>query len=371
MPQEKNAKVLYLPSTPLNVLVSVAHAVANAPFQNSQLVLIDQKNTQDNIYFDVLQKWKNSPFEKILLTSGSAKGYKKIAERKANFTKLGEFVEDFPASVIAVGSDRRIEFQYLMHLRTSSSKNVVEGWYLDDGLYSYAGRPSKWFKDLVSSALRKVSYGFWWKEPKTVGASDWINQAWLFSPENTVEPIQNKVCHQILTEWFLTPDASEFVNLVLDKFGVDVQMRMQLESTDLFILISHPNNILKMDGYLQRLELFLEEAVQLGKKVAVKYHPRSNGPDYLGLEKRYGALVLPNNLAFEFMMPLLDSDTIILGDVSTVLMTAKWLRPDIASYAVLNEDDDYASQFRGIMEKLQIPLISKFEDCIKQSELRG
>ncbi|HHS99282.1 MAG TPA: hypothetical protein ENK73_00340 [Thiomicrospira sp.] len=366
-PREKNAKVLYLPSTPLNLLVSVAHALAHAPFQSSQLVLIDQKNIQDNIYFNVLHEWKNSPFKKVLITSGSANGYQKIAERKANFKTLEGFVRDFPASAIAVGSDRRVEFQYLMHLRTLNSKNV-EGWYLDDGLYSYAGRPSKWFKDWVNSALKKLSYGFWWQEPKTVGTSDWIKQAWLFSPERAVALIQNKPCHRILTEWFLTPRISEFVNLVLMEFGVSSQAGSQLSFIDVFILIPHPNNILKMDGYLERLERFLEKASQLGKKVAVKYHPRSNSFDDFKLEKRYGVIILPNNLAFEFILPILDSNTIILGDVSTVLMTAKWLRPDITSLAVLNEEDIFARRFKEIIDTLGISIIPSFDAVFNLSK---
>jgi len=229
-------KVLYMPSTPLNLLISVAHAIAHKDLQISQLVLIDQKNTENNIYFTVLQKWINSPFVNVYITPGKASGLKKIVERKAIFKKLAEIVKAFPTNVFAVGSDRRIEFQYLMHLRSLNYKKV-EGWYLDDGLYTYAGRPSKWFKDFVSSALKKVSYGFWWKEPKTVGASDWINQAWLFSPENAVLSIQNKVCHQLPIEWFISSDARTFVNLVLDDFGIDVQIRTELVSTDIFILV--------------------------------------------------------------------------------------------------------------------------------------
>lgn len=365
MLNETQTKVLYMPSTPLNLLISVVHAITHAHVQRSQLVLIDQKNTDNNIYFTVLQNWKNSPFEKVFLTSGKAKGFQKIVERKTNFKMLAKIVKDFPAEAIAVGSDRRIEFQYLMHLRVSNSKSPIEGWYLDDGLYSYSGRSSLWFKDLVNSAIKKISYGFWWKEPKTVGASAWINQAWLFSPENTIQSIKKKACHQVFTEWFLRHETSEFVNLVLDDFGLNTQIRAQLKSSTFVILIPHPNNILKMDGYIQRLESFLAKAMELGKKVTVKYHPRSKGPDYLNLKQRYGTLVLPNDLAFEFMMPLLDSDTIILGDISSVLMTAKWLRPDITTIAVLNEEDSFIQKFKGVIEKLNIPIIPYFKAAFK------
>jgi len=353
-------KVLYLPSTPLNLLVSIAHAVAYSSEQTAQLILIDQKDSEDNIYLKALKSWSASPFERIDLTLGQGKGRKKLQERKSNFAKLSGLIKDFPADAIAVGSDRRVEFQYLMHLRTLST-NEVEGWYLDDGLYSYAGRPYKWTKDQVNSLLKKIVYGCWWKEPKTVGASEWVKQAWLFSPENAVELIQNKTCHAISSEWFVAPNVSEFVSLVVEQFGLDSQIRKQLKSIDLFILIPHPNNILKMDGYVGRLEIFLKKTQQLGLKVAVKYHPRSKGPDFLRLKERYDTLLLPNDLAFEFVMPLLGLGAIILGSVSTVLMTAKWLRADVASLAVLDKNDPFAQQFRGIIEQLGVTIVSEFD----------
>lgn len=361
----KKRKVLYLPSTPLNLLVSVAHAVAHSAEQTAQLILIDQKDSEDNIYLKALKSWSASPFEQIDITLGQGKGRKKLQERKFNFAKLSGLIEGFPADAIAVGSDRRIEFQYLMHLRTLSS-NEVEGWYLDDGLYSYAGRPYGLIKDQVNSLLKKLAYGCWWKEPKTVGASEWIKRAWLFSPKNAVALIQKKSCYAISSEWFLSSNVSEFVSQVLEKFGLDSQVRKALESIDLFVLIPHPNNILKMDGYVPRLEVFLKKTQQLGLKVAVKYHPRSKGPDFLELKKHYDILLLPNDLAFEFIMPLLNSSTIILGDVSSALMTAKWLRADVAALAVLSESDSFAQQFRGMLEELGVEIVSEFDSVFER-----
>lgn len=356
----KNRKVLYLPSTPLNLLVSVAHAVAYSSEQTAQLVLIDQKNKDENIYFQALKSWSNSPFQHVELTLGLAKGKDKLNERKANFLTLADQLKAFPADAIAVGSDRRVEFQYLMHLRSRSS-NTIEGWYLDDGLYSYAGRPSKWFKDIINSYLKKVAYGFWWQEPKTVGASKWINQAWLFSPDNAVLEVKDKICHRIPSEWFLNKGITEFLELVLRDYGVDDEVQVQLNNLDLFVLIPHPHNILKMNDYVARLECFLQKVKERGLIVAVKYHPRSKGHDFLNLIARYGVLVLPSSLAFEFVLPKLSQNSIILGGVSTVLMTAKWLRPDIKTFAILNENDHFALQFEETIKRLGISIVPEFE----------
>lgn len=362
----KKRKVLYLPSTPLNILVAVAHASAFAEEQVSQLVLIDQKTSDNNLYFKALKAWNDSPFENIELTLGVAKGKKKLDERKVNFLVLSDLIKSFPADAIAVGSDRRVEFQYLMHLRSKSiGLSQVEGWYLDDGLYSYAGRPYTWFKDSVNGLLKKVVYGFWWEEPKTVGASSWIKQAWLFSPKNAIPEISKKVCHSIPSEWFFNEKVSKFIGLVLSEHGLDNEIQSKCDRIDLFILIPHPNNILKMEGYIERLEVFLEKAKELGLMIMVKYHPKAKGIDPLNLIERYGVLVMESGLAFELVLPKLSHKLIVLGDVSTAVMTAKWLRPDITVCAILNKNDPFSQQFKGAIEKLDIYIISDFENVLK------
>lgn len=354
-------KVLYMPSTPLNLLVSVAHAVANSAEQTSQLVLIDQKNVRSNIYFNALQAWKNSPFEKVALTSGGAKGLKKLVERKKNFVKLTALSEQFPADVIAVGSDRRVEFQYLMYLRSIQSK-CIEGWYLDDGLYSYAGRPYKWYKDKLNSILKKIWYGFWWKEPKTVGASDWIKKAWLFQPEHSVELLQVKLSKKIEPKWFASDQVKGFSKTILSDYGVEGTTLQRLQSVGVFLLIPHPNNIKKMVGYEERIFKFLSFLKQQQVPIAVKYHPRTSEADPLKLVTEYNALLLPSGLAFEFILPFLKYQSHVVGDVGTALLTAQWLRPDLNVTAVLAEDDEFQKTFKRIYGKLGLTMVAEFNE---------
>ncbi|RUM92233.1 MAG: hypothetical protein DSZ27_03400 [Thiomicrospira sp.] len=348
-----------MPSTPLNLLVSAAHAAFHASEQKSQLVFIDQKNIQENVYFNALKCWQSSPFEQVALTSGSARGKHKLTERKANFVKLADLIESFPADAIAVGNDRRVEFQYLMHLRGIASSEV-EGWYLDDGLYSYSGRPYKWFKDAVNSVLKKISYGFWWQEPKTVGASKWIKQAWLFSPDKAIRELQKKQMHAINSKWFEIPSIRLFSGQVLANFGLNEYEQNNLKFVDLFLLIPHPNNIKKMDGYEYRVNAFLAQAKKSRLNVAIKYHPRSKGKDDLNLSERYDAHILPKDMAFEFILPLIDSNAIIVGDVSTVLLSVKWLRPDLEAVAVLVEHDEFAQNFKEILDGFGILILNNF-----------
>lgn len=352
-------KVLYMPSTPLNVLVSVAHATAFSEEQISQIVLIDQKKMDGNVYYQALKDWQNTPFERVELTLGQAKGLAKLTERKLNFAKLAGLTTLFQPNVVAVGSDRRVEFQYVMHFCRLNTFHV-EGWYLDDGLYSYAGRPYKWFKDAINSTFKKIGYGLWWKEPKTVGASSWIDQAWLFQPGHAVAELQVKQCNVIDPKWFTSDQVKELSKAILSDYQVNDTILQTLQSVGVFLLIPHPNNIKKMKGYENRIFKFLAFLKQQGIPIAVKYHPRTPQADPLKLVKEYNALLLPGGLAFEFILPFLKWQSHVIGDVGTALLTAQWLRPDLQITAVLSEDDEFQRAFKHIYEQLGLSMVNEF-----------
>ncbi|QCU90703.1 polysialyltransferase family glycosyltransferase [Thiomicrorhabdus sediminis] len=352
--------VIYMPSTPLNVMVSLAHATAHKELQNAYLVLIDQKNVDNNPYYNCLKQ--SELFTEVHILPGMAHGKEKLAERSRNFQQIKQWCERWRPAEILVGSDRRVEFQYAMSV---SQQWGSTGAYLDDGLYTYAGKPRAWYKDPLNSLIKKIAYGWWWKEPVTVGASSWIQTAYVFQPTTVVDELKQKECRKLQPEWFLLPDIKAMTYLILEQFDFSDSAIEDLSKIDLLLTFPHPNDIDLMQGYRNRVEQFLERANDKGLNVAVKYHPRMAQADEWSLQQRFNIAVLPSNLAFEFLLPFLKSNMIVLGDVGTVVMTAKWLRPDLRTMAVLNGNDAYASQFRPVMNKLGISLIDSFHEAIE------
>lgn len=347
--------VLYLPSTPLNILLSIAHAAAFQSSQKAHLVLIDQKQIEDNLYFQVLKS--SGLFSEVAILPGNAKGKGKLVERKQSFANLQKWSSLWKPELIMVGSDRRVEFQYLMnHLQGIG----CQGGYLDDGLYSYAGKPAVWYKDTVNALLKKLSYGFWWDEPATVGASKWIDQAWLFQPDEVVEELKAKELHYLNLEFFQNTKFKKISEMICGQGGLNHETLERLKDIELIVLIPHPNNIQKMEGYKDKLMVFLDSVTLEGLKVAVKYHPREQQDDSLGLNSCYGALILPKTLAFEFILPFAKKQSLIVGDVGTALLTAQWLRPDLSVFAVLSEGDKFQSSFVDLYARLGVQRVSDF-----------
>ncbi|KUJ73004.1 polysialyltransferase family glycosyltransferase [Thiomicrospira sp. WB1] len=360
---------LYLPSTPLNVLVSVALAVhqrQSMPEARSVLWLIDQSNTRANLYYESVLVWEDSPFDSVQILPGLVKngiGRGKLAERRRNFQQIDQWLSQFQAqnglpNVVATGSDRRVEFQYVMH-RLSQLGARPTGWYLDDGLYSYAGRPHHWLKDGVNALLKKLVYGFWWQEPQTVGASSWIDQAWLFRPKAAVKPLQQKTVHALSEDWFRASPVQAFCGTLMEKQGV---VPSAIESVQTLVLIPHPNNQTKIHGYARQVQALVKRLLDQGQHVAVKYHPREQAYDALELAMDAKVSVLPSDLAFEMLLPALPETARIIGDVGTALLTAKWLRPDLRSYALLNEADAFSRRFIPLMQAMGITTVGSIQD---------
>ena len=356
------ANVLYLPSTPLNVLVSAALANARRETDQAELWLIDQKQLDNNPYLQALQNWPQSPFKQIRILPGKAKGRAKLAERKQNFQTIDQGLAQFQPNIIATGSDRRIEFQYAMH-QLKKLQPAAQGWYLDDGLYSYAGRPYHPIKDGINSLIKKLSYGLWWQEPKTVGASNWINQAWLFRPGKVIDALQAKPYSTLASELFTAPEVRAFSQSVLSVFNYHGHVLSHLNA---ILIFPHPNDMAKMAGYEAKVKKLVSILIEAGFHIGIKYHPRQVESDFLNLTQHERVVLIPAQIAFEFILPFIQADTLVVADVCTALMTAKWLGSDLEIAAVLDQQDAYQLQFVGVMEKLDIKRYLSYDELLNE-----
>lgn len=355
MTADKCKKVLYLPSTPLNILVSLAHA-SQQKNQESVMMIIDQKDIADHPYLNALLTVENTPFKSVQVLAGQSLETSKSKLRKQNFTQLKALIEIHNFDAVATGSDRRIEFQYCMQQLLQNNKNV-QGWYLDDGLYSYAGRVSKWYKDWAGCLVKKLAYGFWWDEPMQIGTSKWVTQSWLFDPCKAILQLKKNPIEKLESEWFKSPIMKDFGSNLFEFMQANRFLK-PLQEASLFILLPHPHNVEKMPGYEKRLRTLIETAQSKHLNVVAKYHPRCGNEDVFKLNDYKNVSVVPSQIAFEAMLILLGSSVKVLGDVGTSLLTAKWLRPELAVFANLNQTNQFEREFSQLLTNHGVKVIS-------------
>ena len=348
---------LFLASTPLHILNSVAIASQTLDKQ-SCLWLIDQPNVDDNPYFKLLSEWEASPFTDIRISKGHIKGPRvKVANRKIIFTELSKWVSENRPTEIFTGSDRRIEFQYAMSCAVKNEITDLVGVYMDEGTFTYVGRqPSTSFSDrVIDNLLKKLTYGFWWKNPETIGASAWINKVYAAFP-NLVHPLLSK--KQLLA---LQPiydnnaKIKEFCTLLLSHFGADTK---KVSNLNCILTLPHESIIAKLEDYKSSMKNIMTEIINKGGPVGVKYHPRNTNPDILDTEAHDTAYLIPYSIPFEAILPLLPTGATIIGDMSSTLINSRWLRPDAKIISIRNPDAPLANEFEEFFNLIGVKTFS-------------
>jgi hypothetical protein len=61
--------------------------------------------------------------------------------------------------------------------------------------------------------------------------------------------------------------------------------------------------------------------------------------------------VLPKTLPMELLLPLLPSGTLLAGEASTALLTARWLSPALAVRDLGSARGDYAERARAFLAR--------------------
>ncbi len=323
---------LFLASTPFNMLTSAMVAMELPKGDQAYLGLIDQPD-DERPFVSALNEWQSSPFKQTLLLSNQSKGKGKRQKRKLAFKNIAHLIDDVSPDKIYTGNDRRIEFQFAMH-HSSKQKISTLGVYLDDGTYSYLGRETHWLKDqIIDNLVKKLSYGLWWQQPSTIGASNWISQAILAFPESAVTALKAKECAS-LPENLKRDEFKQLAQLCLDHFGYSANELQNIEA-----LIMLPHESVATDQTKNKLSYWL---VNQGAKIAFKHHPRTLLTDTQGDKEAWlipnKAIQVPAGIPMEVLLPLIQPSCLLAGDVSTALLTAKWLRPElnVTAFATTN-----------------------------------
>ena len=346
-----NFVFFYFVSTALHLYCSSAIALNENKNGINILIFIDQKDTKKNIYYDAVTKWSTSPFNEICIFSGKNKGLlDKLRSRKKIFFKIKTLVKKYKPSNIFTGNDRRIEFQYAMHCANQYRKTT--GNYLDEGIYSYLGRKeSNRFSDMyIDNFIKKLTYGFWWKNPPTVGGSVWIDNVFAAFPDHIHSLLKNKTVNKLPADYFDNKAIKALSNEIIRNSGLNPQV---IRDIDVFLTLPHESLVKGNDEYLREIHNIIGTVKNSGKTIAFKPHPRDE-TEWYALFKSSNVVELPQKANFEAIISLLENVT-LLADLSSTLLIAKWLKPSLSIYAIKTSGQN--SQFLSLFASVGIEVI--------------
>jgi len=359
-------KALFMVSTPLNLFMACVVALDKRSENGSdeetryELCFIDQPDLSAGVYVDAVKEWAESPFDKVHIFPSRTKNVmKKLCNRRRSFQLLRSIVDQLRPGLIAVGNDRRVEFQFAMYYSRREGYQP-RGAYLDDGTFTYVGRKSRKIRDAwFDRNLKKLFYGSWWQQPASVGASEWIDDAYVAFPDLVHETLKQKFLHKINANQFESPPVKSLSKSLLKRFNIDNDV---LAKFDIILTLPHASLIGDQSMYAGVMRRLVKNLCAKGKQIGIKYHPRQEGMDPLGLAGEQGVVLIPAPLAFEVLLPAL-GNAVIVGDVSTTLLSSKWLRPTLRTIAISR--GSYGDQFLDLFHTLGIEVIDDVSQLAK------
>jgi len=247
-----------------------------------------------------------------------------------------------------------MEFQYAMHKAQGLNANV-EGIYMDDGTVSYLGHKSihSVFHRYIDPTLKKLVYGFWWKNALTTGSSSWISKAYLAAPNDAHTLLQAKTLVALDPDVFLNDKFIKVNERLIENY--DELTLINFEQVNAVLCLPNESFYLKDAAFLQKIKNTVFKHCQ-PNEIAIKAHPKSNNMTLLA-HVFPDSIHLPNSLGMELLLPKLSNNTVIVGDVSTALLTAKWLKPKITVQA-FEVNNDMSKQLKRLFHSVGITFLS-------------
>lgn len=304
-------------SSPLHLLFSSNIALCHETDENI-VVLMPREARQFSPFADVLAQDKSIFSDVISFETGNRSG--KHAERRRRMAVIRETLTKNPADRIFTGTDRRIEFQYAMSVGSGINPGLV-GIYVDDGMATYLGHKSMHniAHRYIDPLAKKLLYGWWWKNPITIGSSSWINEVRVAYPELVHESLKSKKVVPIDKEVFRDPRFTALCERLLRFRNVDDQ---GIRDIDVIVVLTHESFYPDADAHLDNLVRAVAQH-DSSLKIAVKPHPRSEKAELW--RKLYpDILFLDSKVSMELFLPLVKEQCVIIGDISSALFTANW-----------------------------------------------
>jgi hypothetical protein len=334
----------YFISSPLHFLYSVNMAIRHSDKRNVAVItsfidsnagLLARVIRRDGKVFSDLITFENQP------------GKSKTSQRKQRMKVLRDYIDAHPAEKIFTGSDRHVEFQYAMHCAHRLNP-AVEGIYLDEGTHTYLGnkRMYRLQHKYGDALLKKLYYGFWWKNPVIIGTSGWIQKIYATFPALVHPLYKEKTVLPVDGRYFDDPAFERIAGILMNEVQID---RSTLSSVDFVVLLTHDTHYGDADAHIERLMQILS-AHCAPERIAIKAHPRSRL--LATLKARYPKSVhLDNRVGFELLLPLFEEHCVFVGDVTSALFTIKWFKPDRQVIAIQVEQPEIA-HFAAPLQKL-------------------
>jgi len=348
-------KNIFIAFSPLNVLLCYCVALTYRAHEDNIFFIVSDFN-ESLKFSDAIRANKSSPFSAVYCLGGGYGRKGRLSNwlvRRKNILIIKDFIKKNQIKNAYSTNDMDGDGQAMLHFAKKKNK-YVKGIFIEDGsaVYNDYIREKRPFWKIL---LAKIFYGWWWEGIKIVGTSSGVDSIMVRQPEFLRPELKNKEVIAIKKEDFIKLKEDIFFLNYIEKLGVKEE---ELNQIDVLLLFTYCG-FFETEEYREKvLKKILKLAHDCKLRIAVKYHPRDNFEDFLSVKNVKDIIVLPRGLPLElFYLFASKSLKFVIGDVSTGLLTAKWLFSDnvrvISIAKMLNFQDSCLETFKK--QKVELP----------------
>lgn len=329
--------VIYLIASPLHLFVALGLMCGPYRHHRHIVVLINRPSEQRDFLAEALEAEceRRASVSRFPVLGRYEPARKTLAE-------ISDFVSRHAPAVIAVGCDEYLEFYA-----------AVRGWpqakrvFLEDGLYSYlpVRNPKPFWWQAFSDWRRSLKYGVPVERPAYLGGSRAIQESYVFMPRRVHRELARKPVHQLEREWFADPWLRHICVAAAEAAGFNAQ---RCRSIGLLMLLPRLTLLQQSTELRQRFERLAHAHAKRGGVIAIKRHPRARGTD-CGLQLNLPSdqlIEIPPLLPSEALVPLLDADTLVVGALTTALLTVALLADQLRVRSVMSNSGETGAAAR-------------------------
>ncbi len=310
------------------------YAIAAKNGSDNHNIMIITSNTQPKIQCQkILDKLFPDIKMRVYMLDATDKlnNIKLISVKKKNMRVIDEILNVIPpVSKFYYSCERHLYTSYLMHRLKNSG---AELHFVEDGIITYTEKEWIAKKSFIEKLGDRLIYGAWHDSGNIQGhlaggsASEFAEAVSpQYLPDNFTAMQKNKIDNTVLLK-----------KLRLENIPKELS---ELTSGNINVFIVLDSNTYCNDEYISLMRSYLEKAIAKGLNVAIKKHPHDADNNELSKKLSINGNIteLPAYLPIEIYYLLFHRTLkIVIGSLSTAMITAKWLLPSVEVVSVCNK----------------------------------
>lgn len=266
------------------------------------------------LFLRAAQGWAESPFDRVL----------QVEPRRS----IAAAVRDAQPVSVTVFNDREEPGQAVL-IEAARCFPQAERRCAEDGALAYTNFVYR-AHSLATRARQKLRVGYEWHDVRVLGTHPLVQRFIAMHPPLLRPELRRRSIQPFPTDALASPALRSLAALLCQASGFEPEA---VPAGSTVLTVSHSSYAQRNPEYPALVRACAQRLGQRPQRFFVKYHPRESQPDYLGL----GAQEISRTLPVEALYPMLrDRPLTVIGGMSTTLLTAGLLMPQVRCAALLH-----------------------------------